>query len=209
MGIGNIFELDFNKPIYTKLTDGIHQVKFERAELIIIDADIRRLGAKIKARIAGIDGYVSSTSSLYVTNDLDALVRCDGETKLFELTFMFYGKSLLIDGNIHRITTATHIKEAFTRNLLRDYATFSFTIKNDKICRWVWEGTRPILIPYMNLSIEDAGGVYGLQFDLLTKQFIEPKGKRKIGNEWVEPKYYDTEEQCRKENGVKVFTFED
>lgn len=207
MTIEQIFELDFNKPIYTKMKDGIHQVKFDRAELVMHRASITDLYFIIEARLAGKDGYVSPKAHLRVTNDLEALVLCEDEYEIRNLTHSF-GESIV---SIYRrdVTTATYITKRFSTKLLQDYATFGYHIKNNQVCRYIWEGTKPISVLYENTNIKGiSDSSYGLQFDLLSRSFIEPKGTKYVGGHWIEPKYYDTAEQCRKENGIKVFTFE-
>lgn len=203
----DILDLDFSKPIYTKLTDGIHQVKFYRAELLMLGADITQLGAKIEARIAGVEGFASTERDLRVTNDLDALLHGENE---YNCCFIFHGSSL--KGYIHTIGGCTDDCAKLSRRLLERYANFGYTISNFKrVCRWIWEGTEPLLFSYKTVSIPGIpDGTTGLRFNLLTRQFIEPTDERKcIGGKWYVPRYYDTEEECRKDNAIKVFTFED
>lgn len=201
-----ITDLDFSKPIYTKLEDGIHQVKFNRAELILVRGRIDVNVAVIDGQIAG-KGEIAKTRSYCFSNDLDGLVRDTADCEFVRGCFPSYGW--------FDLTTATHITVAVCKKLLEN-APFGFFIQGNVIKRWLWNGTEAIALPYYNKYVPGISDCnYGLRYDLLKRQFILPESvpcsaeKICIGGEWVHPKWYDTKEECQGNNAIKVFTFGD
>lgn len=201
-----ITDLDFSKPIYTKLSDGIHQVKFNRAELILVKGHIGCHVAVLEGQVAG-KGGINLRIDYKFSNDLDGLVHDTADCACVRGSFPSYGW--------FDLPTATHITIAVGKKLLEN-APFGFFMQGNVIKRWIWNGTEATALPYYNRYVPGISDCnYGLRYDLLKRQFILPDSvpcsaeKICIGGEWVHPKWYDTKEECQGDNAIKVFTFGD
>lgn len=196
----NILDLDFNKPIYVMLADGIHQVKFDRAELIFVKGNISKWVALVRGKIAG-GGDIDCRHDLKLTNDLDALVHKQADVVQLFGQWPSYGW--------HGLGGCTEYNFAAAKQLLERKADFGYSIHRDVVCRYVWDGMDVRLVPYASTGICGiSDGHVGLRYDLLRGEFIRPTNHIYIGNGWVAPRWYNTEEECRNDNAIKVFTFE-
>lgn len=199
----NLTDLDFNKPIYVKLKDGIHEVKFDRAELILVQGFVSQHVAVLEGKIAGV-GKIDLQCDYRFTNDLDGLVHDAAETASVFGHFPSSG--------YHTVAGATHIKRGVSLELLKG-APFGYRLNGDTIERWLWEGTKAISVSYISIHVPGiSDNSYGLRYDLLKRKFILPENcaneRRCIAGRWIRPKWYNTKEECQEDNAIKVFTFE-
>lgn len=197
----NVLDLDFSKPIYTKLADGIHQVRFTKVELWLIKADTTHPAADIEFQITGQEPVVKGTrppEHLQVTNDLEGLMHDQADCVDFYWSIL---NPNYFNLNTRRADTRQRIEQ-----LLADTAPFGYVLWgacNHIVGRYVWNGYEPVIIDYVEMK----NSTMVLRYDLLQKQWIIPNQSRQIAGVWQKPRYYNTAEECQRDNAIKVFTF--
>ena len=183
--------LDFNKPIYAHLEDGVHEVRFDLFDVFFYNGNYCGKCARVRMRIAGMPTLKQKKIAL--TNDLDDAILNPEMSKNID-KFIFLEHNF---GNENYYVNTTYLED------LMQFADFGFTrFKTSahpeaEFYRWKWNGFKPEPAKIVSVGKRHNDSKV-LVFNAIKKEFYPIEGGT-----------FATKEECAEANHIKVFTFED